>query len=422
MSYYSGGSYNWSNWNGWGSYNTSNPTEDKDLIVKSPSNYNTPTARSFERKIWGGYMKENVDFIKNMSRFFFHQMTGVTKDEEIWEDDIDAESLEFYQEVVSQIEDLPITGKTPLSKAIDLFNLFETGSGKNPDPSKLTKDKMKEALNFINKHQEIVFDPVVKELMTRHDHTKQRKSEIIKRLSLVGGFGDKFKVELAHNEKEVAASIDIRQKRMRTYDQSHQIDLYQRVMPNFKHKFLTKDLRCNVPVETRAEKQKIIILVDYSGSMNRDDKQDWVCSIMLDRLRYAIKGDCEIFFSYFVSSVRDLKFTHIYDKESAYKFWTHFSTDPDGGDTKLGLMVDTINKSINEDKRLCNLNVDLSKEKVEILAIADGQDSAKTDNFSYKTNAVSLLDSENQELKKLCLDNKGKYIFINRKDKVIHYE
>jgi len=41
------------------------------------------------------------------------------------------------------------------------------------------------------------------------------------------------------------------------------------------------------------------------------------------------------------------------------------------------------------------------------------QDSVHTNNFPYKTNAITLVDSENPGLKKLCLDTGGKYIYIN---------
>ncbi len=39
------------------------------------------------------------------------------------------------------------------------------------------------------------------------------------------------------------------------------------------------------------------------------------------------------------------------------------------------------------------------------------QDSIKTDKFSYKTNAISLYGM-NDQLKKLCVDNRGKYISV----------
>lgn len=50
-----------------------------------------------------------------------------------------------------------------------------------------------------------------------------------------------------------------------------------------------------------------------------------------------------------------------------------------------------------------------------------GQDSVKTKEFVYKTNAVTLVDGMNGELRDLCLKNKGKYVYINTKDEVTTY-
>jgi uncharacterized protein with von Willebrand factor type A (vWA) domain len=51
-------------------------------------------------------------------------------------------------------------------------------------------------------------------------------------------------------------------------------------------------------VQIGEKKQKIIILLDYSGSMNNNTKQIWVNAI-IDRFRYVIQRS-EVFF-YFVS-------------------------------------------------------------------------------------------------------------------------
>lgn len=46
------------------------------------------------------------------------------------------------------------------------------------------------------------------------------------------------------------------------------------------------------------------------------------------------------------------------------------------------------------------------------------QDSVKTTSFSYKTNAITLVDGMNEDLKQLCLQNKGKYVYIPNDGKV----
>jgi uncharacterized protein with von Willebrand factor type A (vWA) domain len=198
---------------------------------------------------------------------------------------------------------------------------------------------------------------------------------------------------------------------MRDYSQLHNVDLYQRLMPTFDLKLLTKDLIVNVPVDRTEHKQKIIIMLDYSGSMNEREKQEWVVAVLVDRLRYAMKEEAEIFFSYFTHDVARLKFTHIYNKQTALAFWTTFSTCPNGGDTALGAMVNRVKECI-DNGFLHNLNVDLRQDKPEILAINDGNDSVKTSGFTYKTNAISLM-RENEELKRLAIANDGKYVYID---------
>ena len=74
-------------------------------------------------------------------------------------------------------------------------------------------------------------------------------------------------------------------------------------------------------------------------------------------------------------------------------------------------MIRKINSEINEEGKLCNLEIDLREEKPEILIINDGQDSAKTNEFPYKTNAICIHE-DNTYLKDLCLKNKGKYVTV----------
>ncbi len=65
-------------------------------------------------------------------------------------------------------------------------------------------------------------------------------------------------------------------------------------------------------------------------------------------------------------------------------------------------------------KKLFNLKVDLSKDQPEILVINDGQDTVKVNNLSWKTNAITLYDGANSELKNLCEKTEGKYVAIDQ--------
>lgn len=188
----------------------------------------------------------------------------------------------------------------------------------------------------------------------------------------------------------------------------------------FRSKFLTKDLTVNVPVDRKEQIQKIIILLDYSGSMNEPEKQVWVNAILIDRFRYVMKGEAEVFFSYFVYDTDQLEFQHIKNREDVIKFWQTFSNEPNGGGTEIGEIVQYVADEVMHSRQLHNLDVDLSEEKPEILIINDGQDRVGSDAFPYKVNAVSLLEFSD-ELKDLCLATEGKQIQVTYDLEVFAY-
>lgn len=156
--------------------------------------------------------------------------------------------------------------------------------------------------------------------------------------------------------------------------------------------------------------------------MNDPSKQEWVNALLIDRLRYCIKEEAEVYFSYFIHETKDLKFFHIHNRKTAIEFWSTFSNDPNGGTTKIGDMVNYIKDQIEVKKKLHNLDIDLSLEKPEILIVNDGQDDVQTHKFEYKTNAITLVDSENEGLKKLSIETKGKYVYINHQETRMYSE
>jgi uncharacterized protein with von Willebrand factor type A (vWA) domain len=221
------------------------------------------------------------------------------------------------------------------------------------------------------------------------------------------------------DEKIVSNSDIYAKKMMRDYAQIAQVDLYQKLFPNFPVKLLTKDLVVNVPVDRKEQKQKIIIILDFSGSMDEEFKQDWVNAILIDRFKYVMKGEAEVFFSYFIHNPEQMHFQHIHDRDSVIKFWQTFSNEPNGGTTEVGQMVERIADEVKR-KRLMNLDIDLSEEKPEILVINDGQDSIGTNEFPYKVNAICLGET-NKQLRELCIATKGKQVDVDENSKVIAY-
>lgn len=409
---YSGG---WSK--SWSSFSFTMDLDDNndDLFVKDPVSYITPTAKEIKKKVTAT-KQASIDTIKELARVCYLKM--IEDNDYISEKFVDYESLEEAEKntynqkkgLYDGIFDTYIPGYTPLEQAISIYLKIKKSmvdeDGDRIDDEEETLE-MKKGLDFDRK---VYSDPNINEQLELNNLSRDRKMEILNHLSLVGEFGSEFKVEKDISEKIVANSDQYSKMIMRDYAQFHMIDLYQKMFPNFASKFLTKDLTVNIPVDRKEQIQKIIIILDYSGSMSDYEKQIWVNAILIDRFKYVMQGEAEVFFSYFVDDVEDLNFQHIKNREDVIEFWRHFSNDPNGGMTEVGLMVEHIANEISNG-RLCNLDVDLSQEKPEILVINDGQDEIGTEQFPYKVNAVSLMEFST-ELKDLCNATGGKQIEV----------
>jgi hypothetical protein len=406
----------YSNFN-WGNYGRdySFSEDNDDLYIKNHPNYFTPTYTDIYWRI--GHVvntMENRNLIKEMSRFFYYKILG---DKNYFEDkyedltklsESDIVTLSAKKKFYDELWDKFIPGMSPLEKALSVFGELKRTQGER---KVYEADSLERVLDNLNFNSDLYADPLLNEILDVNDHTKKNKTSILNKLALIKNLGSEFKVEKEIEEKVVDNSRIRVPKIMKDFSQINNIELYQRLMPNFNLKLLTKDVSVTVPVDRNEHKQKIIILLDYSGSMNNIEKQEWVVAIMVDRLRYAMKEEAEIYFSYFLHTPLGLKFTHIYNRQTAIEFWSKFSTRPSGGDTELGYIVDYLGKQIREGRGLGDLDVDLSKDQPEILAINDGNDTVGVDEFTYKTNALSLFQN-NDELNDLCVMNGGKYVVV----------
>ena len=237
------------------------------------------------------------------------------------------------------------------------------------------------------------------------------KLEMMDKIAMIESFGKSFEIKKHVAEKKVCNSFEHKQKKMVEFDEIVSSPMYQRLFPHFKQKFATKDLIVNIPVIHEESKQKIIILADFSGSMSSHEKQSWMLALLADRLNYCMKEECEIFFSFFLNGLVG-KFHHIYNKETAENFFKTFNTYPSGGDTQIGIVIENIRKEIMFNKKLFNIDVDLSIEQPEILVINDGQDTVKANEFKWKTNAITLY-GVNDQLRNLCERTGGTYVSID---------
>lgn len=414
-------SYSASEWSNYNYFYSSYIDKDDDstLIVKSPESYLTPTSTQIKQKI-SVYGQDKINRIKEMARVCYFKM--IDEKDYLDQDYVDGnKSMPFSSDeyrnrlaIFERIMNEYVPGFTPLEQAIHIHYKIEddlahkrggkTGGG--------------QGVNWTFKREDYADAGINSQLNMNH-LSKGRKLEILNKISLIGTFGRQFIVARETGEKLVANSDQFKKVIMREYSQFNQVELYQRILPNFKAKFLNKELIINTPVQRSEKKQILIVLLDNSGSMDDTSKQIWVNAFLIDRFRYVIKGEAEVYFSYFVSGTETLKFHHIKNAKDVEKFWDMFSNYPGGGATDIGRIVNYVADQVKRGK-LHNLKVDLSKQKPEILIINDGQDRVGHDSFPYKVNAISLMQFS-PELKGLCVATGGKQIKVEEDMKVTSY-
>ena len=413
----------WSNYS-WGN-NVYEEDDNSNLFIKDPITYLTPTKADIKLKtnVWND---KSLDTIKELSRVCYFKMIDerdyISEKYSDYDSMSEAEQADYENKksLYDSIFEKFIPGNTPLEQAIAIFrqisNVKEYKDRKNRDEDNDDEIDFDTTLDF---NRQVYCDPDINEQLNFNELSKNMKMDILNKISIVGKLGEQFKVEKEVEEKLVSNSDQYAKKIMRDYAQFSNIELYQKMFPNFRTKFLTKDLTVNVPVDRKEQKQKIIILLDFSGSMDEETKQIWVNAVLIDRLKYVMKEEAEVFFSYFVENPDQLKFHHLKNRDDVMKFWTWFSNDPNGGCTDIGGIVTYISKEI-ENCRLHNLDLDLSQEKPEILIINDGLDHVGYDSLPYKVNALSLMEFSD-ELKRLCIKTGGKQVRVGRNNSVTSY-
>lgn len=409
--------FNATRWSSW-TFNNSyyNDADDTNLFVKSAENYLTPTSDQIKAKssLW-----TNTDLarVKEFARVCYLKMINDKEFvAEMYADksncNISSELWDKKYKMFEEVYDNYVPGHTPLEQAlalnqrvVDAETKRSTGGGNSN-------------YNFTFKRSDYA-DPDINDQLNMNRLSKGRQVEILNKISIIGELGSQFKVEKEVGETEVAYSDLHKSKMMNDYSQLSRVELYQRVLPTYRSRFLTKDLSIKVPVQTSEQKQKIIILCDYSGSMDHIEKQIWVNAILIDRFKYVMKGEAEVYFSFFVSNPRDLHFIHVKDSKDVDKFWKQHSNHPNGSYTDMGRIVNYVSDEIKRG-RMHNLKLDLSKEMPEILIVNDGQDRVGHSEFPYKVNAISLMDFS-EELKDLCIATGGKQVRITKENSIYSY-
>ena len=412
--------YNWD----WSSYvpfkSFTEEESNKNLFVTEHQGYLTPDTSMVKSRFNQFVSDKLINLTKDLSRMFYYQLLDDPNFLK-GETEIDPSLVNEYQQFI-QIKDkfypkLDVPGNTPLEKAVNVITILSE-EGK-VDLSKMSSQQLEKRLEDFHVTDSDYCNPEIQAQMGEIGNKYKNKFRVLNKISLIKNFGSKFKVQKEVEEKIVHNSPIIAIKRMTSFTQIMNIDLYQRLLPNFNLKLALKDLNVKVPIDKTEHKQKIIILVDASGSMDMTEKQDWVQSILMDRFRYVIAEEAEVYFSYFEE--RTFGFHHIKNKADVIKFWrTVYNDSPCGGGTDIGGIIKTLDNEVKSGN-FFGTKLDLSEERPEVLIVNDGQDSIHSNSFEYKVNAITLM-SDNSELKNLCLNSKGKYIHVNNNNEVKQFE
>jgi hypothetical protein len=176
------------------------------------------------------------------------------------------------------------------------------------------------------------------------------------------------------------------------------------LMPNFKYKLATKDLIAKRTVP--ANKQCLVLLIDYSGSMSCYEKISWVNAIVYNRLSYVINNSAELFIVFFIGSPDFNNAIHIKTKQEAINFGKNFRYNPNGGITDIESTLKETIKAINN--RKIGRHV-ITSEKPQIVVMNDGQDHIDE---NYKPEIIThgfILGQDNNDLKKVIQSSGGHF-------------
>lgn len=246
----------------WDNWNNDRKEDAGDLYIKDSESYFTPTKSELRIRLHDDQLQD----AQELCRFFYFKMIG-DKDyvaskyaDKLSLKPSQLEIVTTKEAVYEKLWKTDIPGMSPKEQAIYVLTQANTGKRK----AKIM-DLRDDAIERIRICKDDMWDPIYNELLDEVKDKNMSKFGILQKLSLIKNFGSKFKIEKEIEEKVVANSHLHARKMMRDYSQIYNVELYQRMFPNFNHKLATKDLLVHVPVDKTEHKQKIIMLVDYSG-------------------------------------------------------------------------------------------------------------------------------------------------------------
>lgn len=319
-----------------------------------------------------------------------------------------------------------IEGNTPMSKCLNLIRIFEEefkdglcpncskeNSENTDDLEKSEESKENDGLLqfFKNKTEE----EQLKTLEEKQELLSTIKtSELSSHILGKGNLTDKV-VNMTESQKKVfnnlsilntrgkiksdVKSNDLVHTKISNYNQVTKVGMVDLMMPTFNYKFAKKELI--ITDKKEYDKQLLILAIDASGSMKREDKVAWVKALIINRLEEVLKGNSNLIICWFEDDLYD-NYTIITNKKEAISYLNTMTIFNDGSYTQ----VDNVIKSI--ETKIKNNEFKVRGSNPQIVIINDGEDTVSYFTPKYKTHAF-ILGTDNKGFKNIIENNQGHY-------------
>lgn len=387
---------NW-NWEGYNSNSNYFYNRFYESNVKTPEFYVLPSDEEI-RKYVDGDITEFKDFLYLS---YYANLTKKTSK------DILKEFNSTYNDYYNKAKIIAEKKLSIFQSALTLKYLTSNCRSNNPERINMMIDSFVRRRNN-SKNEEL--GKWIGESKINFKKENITKLGIIDKMCLFEDFGEKFKVvsdditKFVHNAKQKKNAF------IQKFEQINKVRKFEYLLPTFNVKLLNRSLNVALPAQTEIAKQKVILLVDYSGSMGTYFKQEWVSAIILNRIKYIFDNECEIYFAFYIGDLRS-HLKYISTKEEAYAFWENFSTKPNGGETNIHRAICSVNRDfLNNPSKYTSLNGKLP----EILVVCDGEDDLFGDPI-LKTNIITILNY-NDEMREYSISSGGSYVNITEED------
>lgn len=338
----------------------------------------------------GGQFKNATELQQEMSKSAMNkaiQEAYAYEESKSWIEQRAASILEaeiiFNDQVRNFIESLEINrvpGNAPLEKAMTVMKMLEeqSKSGK-PMDSKDINEGLKLFQSLSDEDKELL-DYKRKDGNDANDLTDFMSN--MKEIIMISRHLEKVSALHVYRFTEITPDTEgeeVRYRPMKVLDEMHQMRSSEWVLPDFfrTYRHITQQTMVREHIVRAEKKQLIYMLVDCSASMGQGDRFKFAIGILINRIQAVFRGDAEMWFSWFHTSVEEEN--HIHNKETAKRIVNEaIRNSCPGGGTSIDLALDTGTKRIHE------LMAKEPLHRPELIIVSDGDDTVESSKADLK--------------------------------------